>query len=160
MSSRSRFAIRPGRLGDLRALMVMMRAFSGEDHVAWRPRRVLPALRRLLRAPRLGRVLVSAAGGELRGYAIGTFGYDLEFGGADAFVTEIFVRPAFRGSGEGRRLLEAITRAMRRGGAAAIHLAVRRANHKARRLYQTAGFAPIPRLVLSKRLGRSARGAA
>jgi len=100
-------------MGDVPALLVMMRAFSGEDEVAWRPRRVVPALRRLLRAPRLGRVVVSAAGGELRGYAIGTFGYDLEFGGADA-----------------------------------------------RRLYQTAGFAPIPRLVLSKRLGRSARGAA
>jgi GNAT superfamily N-acetyltransferase len=132
----------------------MMRAFSRADHVAWRPQRVLPALRRLLREPRLGRVLVAEghAGDDLHGYCVGTFGYDLEFAGPDAFVTEIFVRPRHRGGGEGRRLLEAITEAMRRGGAGAIHLAVRRANRVARRLYQTAGFAPIPRLVLSKRL--------
>ena len=134
----------------------MMGAFNRADHVPWRPRRVLPALRRLLREPRLGRVLVAPgrAGQDLHGYVVGTFGYDLEFAGPDAFVTEIFVRPGYRGTGEGRRLLDAITEAMRRGGASAIHLAVRRANRVARRLYETAGFAPIPRLVLSKRLVR------
>jgi ribosomal protein S18 acetylase RimI-like enzyme len=116
---------------------------------------VVPALRRLLRQPRLGRVLVAAAhaAGDLRGYVVGTFGYDLEFAGPDAFVTEIFVRPRYRGTGEGRRLLDAITEAMRRRGAGAIHLAVRRTNRVARRLYETSGFAPIPRVVLSKRLG-------
>jgi ribosomal protein S18 acetylase RimI-like enzyme len=148
--------IRPARLSDLPELVAMMGAFNRADHVPWRPQRVLPALRRLLRQPRLGRVLVAQAhaGGDLYGYAVGTFGYDLEFAGPDAFVTEIFVRPGYRGTGEGRRLLDAITEAMRRGGASAIHLAVRRANKIARRLYETAGFAPIPRLVLSKRLAR------
>jgi ribosomal protein S18 acetylase RimI-like enzyme len=116
----------------------------------------VPALRRLLREPRLGRVLIAQAraGGDMHGYVVGTFGYDLEFAGPDAFVTEIFVRPQYRGTGEGRRLLDAISEAMRRGGASAIHLAVRRANRIARRLYETAGFAPIERVVLSKRLAR------
>src|SRR5262252_6584209 len=148
------FDIRLARLSDLPELVAMMGAFNRADHVPWRRQRVLPALRRLLRDRRLGRVLVAEAraGGDLRGYAIGTFGYDLEFAGPDAFVTEIFVRPRYRGTGEGRRLLDAITEAMRRGGAGAIHLAVRRANRVARRLYESSGFAPIPRLVLSKRL--------
>jgi ribosomal protein S18 acetylase RimI-like enzyme len=153
--------IRPARLSDLPELVAMMGAFNRADQVPWRRQRVLPALRRLLREPRLGRVVVAEgpARGDLHGYAVGTFGYDLEFAGPDAFVTEIFVRPRCRGAGEGRRLLEAITQEMRRGGAGAIHLAVRRANRIARRLYETAGFAPIPRLVLSKRLARPARGA-
>jgi ribosomal protein S18 acetylase RimI-like enzyme len=156
MSSPLEAKIRPARLSDLPELVAMMGAFNRADHVPWRPKRVIPALRRLLREPRLGRVLVvqGRAGEHLHGYAVGTFGYDLEFAGPDAFVTEIFVRPAYRGTGEGRRLLDAITEAMRRGGASAIHLAVRRANRIARRLYETAGFAPIPRLVLSKRLAR------
>lgn len=156
MTSRSRSKIRAARLVDLPELLAMMGAFNRADHVPWRPRRVLPALRRLLREPRLGRVLVveSPAGGDLCGYAVGTFGYDLEFAGFDAFVTEIFVRPQHRGAGDGRRLLDALTEAMRRGGAGAIHLAVRRANRVARRLYETAGFQPIPRLVLSKRLAK------
>ena len=156
MSSPPRSPIRPARSSDLPELVAMMGAFNRADHVPWRPKRVVPSLRRLLREPRLGRILVAGprAGGELHGYAVGTFGYDLEFAGPDAFVTELFVRPRHRGSGEGRRLLEAITEAMRKGGAGAIHLAVRRANRVARRLYRTAGFEPIPRLVLSKRLAR------
>jgi len=96
----------------------------------------------------------SGPGGELCGYAVGTFGYDLEFAGPDAFVTEIFIRPEDRGAGEGRRLLDALTETMRKGGAGAIHLGVRRANRVARRLYAAAGFTPIPRLVLSKPLAR------
>jgi ribosomal protein S18 acetylase RimI-like enzyme len=154
MDSSRPLKIRPARLSDLPELVAMMGAFNRADHVAWRRQRVLPALRRLLRAPRLGRVLVAEAhaGGDLHGYAVGTFGYDLEYAGPDAVVTEIFVRPRCRGTGEGRRLLDAITEAMRKGGAGAIHLAVRRANRVARRLYETSGFAPIPRLVLSKRL--------
>ena len=146
--------IRSARHSDLPELVAMMGAFNRADQVPWRPKRVLPALRRLLRERRLGRVLVAEghSGDDLHGYAVGTFGYDLEFAGHDAFVTEIFVRPQYRGTGEGRRLLDAITEAMRRGGAGAIHLAVRRGNRIARRLYQTSGFAPIPRLVLSKRL--------
>src|SRR5262245_19604337 len=92
--------IRLARLSDLPALVAMMGAFNRADHVPWRRARVLPALRRLLRDPRLGRVLVAEAhpGDDLRGYAVGTFGYDLEFAGPDAFVTEIFVRPRYRGT--------------------------------------------------------------
>ena len=154
MTSSSHSTIRLARASDLPALMTMMGAFSRADHVTWRPKRVLPALRRLLRDPRLGRVLIaeSTIHGEPCGYAVGTFGYDLEFAGPDAFVTEIFVRPRYRGTGEGRRLLDALGDVMRKGGAGAIHLAVRRANRVARRLYATSGFTPIPRLVLSKRL--------
>lgn len=146
--------IRLARSSDLSALMAMMGAFSRADQVAWRPKRVRPALQRLLRQPRLGRVIIaeSRTGGDPWGYAVGTFGYDLEFAGPDAFVTEIFVHQRHRGTGEGRRLLDALTEVMRKGGAGAIHLAVRRANRVARHLYATAGFEPIPRLVLSKRL--------
>jgi ribosomal protein S18 acetylase RimI-like enzyme len=145
--------IRPARGADLPALMEMMGAFNRGEHVTWRPKRILPALRRLLRTPRLGRALVAEAPGraELRGYAIATFGYDLEFGGPDAFVTELYVRPRWRGTGEGRRLLDAIAETMHKGGAAAIHLAVWPANHRARRLYRAAGFAPLARLLMSKR---------
>jgi ribosomal protein S18 acetylase RimI-like enzyme len=102
-------------------------------------------------------VIEPRRGGELAGYAVATFGYDLEYAGRDAFLTELFVRPRHRGAGHGRRLLERVIAIMRDGGAAAIHLAVWPNNRTARRLYETSGFAPIPRLVLSKRL-RGRRG--
>jgi len=150
--------IRRARSSDLPELAAMMGQFNRSEHIHWRPQRVLPALRRLLRDRRLGCVLVAEGGAarELRGYAVATFGYDLEYAGPDAFLTEIFVRPPHRRSGEGRRLLRAITQRMRDGGAGAIHLAVWPANRAARRFYEGAGFAPLPRLVLTKRL-RGAR---
>jgi ribosomal protein S18 acetylase RimI-like enzyme len=159
MLSASPGKIRRARPSDLPELLAMMGAFNREDRVAWRRQRVLPAVRTLLRDPRLGRVIViePRRGGELAGYAVATFGYDLEYAGRDAFLTELFVRPRHRGAGHGRRLLERVIAIMRDGGAAAIHLAVWPNNRTARRLYETSGFAPIPRLVLSKRL-RGRRG--
>lgn len=151
--------LRPARLADVPELLDMMGAFNRGERVPWRPARVLPALRRLLRSPRLGKVVVAEAPGSaarearLCGYAIATFGFDLEFAGPDSFVTEIYVRPSHRRSGEGRRLLDAIVQRMRQGGAAAIHLAVWPTNRAARRLYAAAGFAPVGRLLLSKPLG-------
>jgi ribosomal protein S18 acetylase RimI-like enzyme len=89
-----------------------------------------------------------------RGYAVATFGFDLEFAGLDAFVTELFVRSPYRGTGDGRRLLREITETMRNGGAGAMHLAVWPNNRPARRLYESVGFARRSRLVLSQRLAR------
>ena len=146
--------IRLARVSDLAELLAMMGAFNREDRVAWRRERVVPALRKLLGDRRLGRVIVSEArgGGELRGYAVATFGYDLEYAGRDAFLTELFVRFEHRGAGHGRRLLQTVIEIMREGGASAIHLAVWPTNRTARRLYESSGFAPIPRLVLTRRL--------
>jgi ribosomal protein S18 acetylase RimI-like enzyme len=157
--SRIRSKIRRARLSDVPALMTMMGAFNRGEQIAWRRQRVLPAVRRLLRQPRLGCILVADGGDAdgLRGYAVATFGYDLEFAGRDAFLTELFVRPRHRGTGEGRRLLEAAVRKMRDGGAGAIHLGVWPANRTALRLYGQAGFVETSRLLLSKRLGLSSK---
>jgi ribosomal protein S18 acetylase RimI-like enzyme len=155
MDSTSPSKIRPARLSDVPELVEMMGAFNRGERVPWRPRQVVPALRRLLRSPALGRVLVAEAPGvgrNLAGYAIATFGYDLEFAGRDSFVTELYVRPRNRRAGDGRRLLDAVAERMRRGGAGAVHLAVWPANRGARRLYRAAGFLPAGRLLLSKRL--------
>jgi GNAT superfamily N-acetyltransferase len=151
-----RSKIRLARLADLPELMTMMGTFNRSEHITWRKQRILPAARRLLRDPRLGFVIVAegSVGSPLHGYAVATFGYDLEFAGRDAFLTELFVRPRHRGTGEGRRLLGSIIERVRDAGAGAIHLGVLPANRAARRLYARFGFAPIPRLVLSKRLAR------
>ena len=69
MASPGASRIRPARVSDLSALLAMMAIFNRADRVPWRKRRVLPALRKLLGDPRLGRVIVTDArgGGELRG---------------------------------------------------------------------------------------------
>jgi ribosomal protein S18 acetylase RimI-like enzyme len=81
-----------------------------------------------------------------------TFGYDLEFAGRDAFVTELFVQPAARRVGWGDRLLRAAAGEARRAEVRALHLQVYADNAPALALYRRQGFEPSPRLFLSKRL--------
>jgi len=81
-----------------------------------------PALARLLGEGTLGSVIVE--GDPVVGYAVLTWGFDLEFGGRDAFLTEMYVRPEARRCGLGRALLDEVLRVARGEGAGAVHLGV------------------------------------
>lgn len=137
---------------DLEPLLPMMEAFYREERIGWHPSGMESAAARLLADPSLGRVVVLEHDGEIHGYAVLTWGYDLEFGGRDAFLTEIYVRRDRRGSGWGRRLLQEIETMAQTSGAGAIHLEVRPDNAPAVALYREAGFATTGRTFLSKRL--------
>jgi ribosomal protein S18 acetylase RimI-like enzyme len=151
--------LRRARSADLEKLLPLMAAFNRDDGIRFRRARVVSGLRRLLRERRLGIVVVaeSADRRRLAGYAIGTFGFDLEFAGPDAFLTELYVRAESRGQGLGARLLEAMTNGLRDGGARAVTLLVRPENVAAHRLYGAAGFEEIPRIAMVRRLAK-ARG--
>ena len=144
--------IRRARRADVDALLKMMAPFNRSEGIPWRPRSVAGALRRLLREPRLGLVLVAqqAKSTRLVGYVVATFNFDLEFAGPDAFVTELFVRSEARERGVGRRLLGAAAVAMRSAGAGALHLLVRPDNLAARLLYEAAGFEEVPRVIMTR----------
>jgi ribosomal protein S18 acetylase RimI-like enzyme len=146
--------LRRARLADAEALLGLMAAFNRSEGIRFRRAPVAVGLRRLLRAPRLGVVVVAERADRraLDGYAVGTFGFDLEFAGPDAFLTEIYVRPRARGGGLGARLLDAVTTALRDGGARAVTLLVLPENTAARRLYAGAGFKELPRLAMVRRL--------
>ena len=143
---------RDAREADLGLLLPMMADFYRDEGIGWDPTRMSPAAARLLSDPSLGRVLLLVQDGEAIGYAVLTWGYDLEFGGRDAFLTEIYVRPALRGAGWGRQLFEEIEATARSSGAGAIHLEVRPDNAPALGLYRRAGFTATGRTFLSKRL--------
>jgi len=136
-----------------------MADFNRDDGIPFRRARAVPGLRRLLRERRLGIVMVAegAVARRLDGYAIGTFGFDLEFAGPDAFLTELFVRAESRRYGLGARLLEAVTNGLRAAGARAVTLLVRPENVDARRLYTAAGFEELPRLAMVRRLSKRPR---
>jgi ribosomal protein S18 acetylase RimI-like enzyme len=93
----------------------------------------------------------TAVGGVL-GYAIVTYGYDLEFGGRDAFLTDLCVAPQWRRRGVATALLRAAVARARQGRAAALHLGVRPENRAAIRLYERAGFENAPRNLMTKLL--------
>jgi ribosomal protein S18 acetylase RimI-like enzyme len=146
------FDARPATDADLPILLSMMQDFNAIEAIAFDRETFAPRLRALLADAGLGGVLVFDVDGAPAGYAIVTWGYDLEFGGRDAFLTELYVVAARRGQGLGRQALAAAERFAQAGGAHALHLLVRHDNAPARALYDGAGFAAQPRLVMSKLL--------
>src|SRR5206468_11883278 len=84
--------LRLARTADTPRLLEMMADFSVGEGIAPDPRRLRTALGRLLRERNLGRVWLILEEGVVVGYGVLTFGYDLEFTGRDAFLTELYVR--------------------------------------------------------------------
>jgi RimJ/RimL family protein N-acetyltransferase len=144
--------IRTAWEADVRFLLECMVDFNRGEGIAWSPETGEAPLRRLLGDPSLGRVAIVEVGGKPAGYAVVSRGFDLEYGGPDAFLTELYVVPGSRYRGLGRRLLDAILADLRAEGAGALHLQVRPENVAAQRLYLTAGFEGTTRMFLSKRL--------
>jgi ribosomal protein S18 acetylase RimI-like enzyme len=141
--------IRRATAADAAAVVRLSAALMAHEELA-PPEALRAAVDRLLADPSLGFVLVLELDGALRGHAVCTFGYDLEHAGRDAFLTELFVDADVRG-GHGAALLAEVERAAAADGAAALHLQVRPENPAAR-LYARAGFARVPRVLMSKRL--------
>ena len=76
------------------------------------------------------------------GYIVVTFGWSVEFGGLDAIVDELYVRPAVRRRGMGFEALNGIAKALKEAGVRALHLEVDRTDEAARRFYGRARFQP------------------
>ncbi len=144
--------IRPAAAADVPALLPMIRGLHEDERIPWDAPAVEAALRRLLAEPALGVVRLVEVGGRAAGYAIATLGYDLEFQGHDAYLTELWLEPWARGQGLAPALLATIEGRIRAAGAQALHLQVRPGNAAARALYERAGFALSPRLFMTKRL--------
>jgi ribosomal protein S18 acetylase RimI-like enzyme len=142
--------LRLARAQDQRRLLEMMADFTVGEGIAPDPRRLRSALGRLLRERELGRVWLILEEGELAGYAVLTFGFDLEFTGRDAFLTELFVRRELRGRGIGRRALALVETQAVALKARAVHLMVRAENVRAFTLYASAGYEAPRRVMLSR----------
>jgi ribosomal protein S18 acetylase RimI-like enzyme len=139
---------------DEQGIIALMIDFNQAEGITWEPESMGAALHRLLRERDLGLVLVARdeASRLMVGYGLATFGYDIEFAGRDAFITELFVTQAARGRGLGRALLDAMTEELRLRETKAVHLVVRPENAAARALYESRGFRVSPRLLMTRRL--------
>ena len=136
----------------LAPLLDMMQEFNALEDIPWSRDDVTPAVMRLLDSPELGVIAHILEGSTLRGYVVLTWGFDLEWAGRDAFLTELYLLPAARGRGLGRRALPLIEELARRRGARALHLMVRPDNQAALQLYRGAGYSSPPRTFLTKDL--------
>jgi ribosomal protein S18 acetylase RimI-like enzyme len=136
----------PATTADDDRLWPMVEALNTEDgHPV--DERALRALRVLLEpANAFGFVRLIEADGACVGYATICFGFSVEFGGRDAFLDELYLRPAARGHGLGARVLDALATELAALGVVALHLEVMPDN-PANRLYARAGFKDRGRLM-------------
>ena len=137
---------------DVPVLLAMMGRFNALEAIEWTAEAGEPALRTLLGDASLGAVGLLTEDERTVGYFVVTWGYDLEWNGRDAFLTEIFLEEHARGRGFGARALALAEETARAAGARALHLMVRHDNERAKQLYVRAGYTSPPRLFLSKPL--------
>jgi ribosomal protein S18 acetylase RimI-like enzyme len=148
--------LRRASLADLPSILPRTRALNAHEGIAVADDALEAALRALLLDTTLGGVwlierLADDAVATPIGYAIVTFGYDLEFAGRDAWLTELWVDDDARNTGAGGAALAMLEIELRPLGVRALHLQVRPEN-PALRLYERAGFTRSPRLILTRRL--------
>jgi diamine N-acetyltransferase len=114
--------------------------------------RTRSALIKLLGDSSLGLVFEIRSEEALAGHIIMTYGYDIEYGGRDAWITDFYVRPNFQGRGVGTQALQLLEEIAKARGVRALHLMVYDANHRAKGVYLRAGFEPNPRIAMIKLL--------
>ncbi|NJN22928.1 MAG: GNAT family N-acetyltransferase [Leptolyngbya sp. RL_3_1] len=100
------------------------------------------AVKALLSDRHLGGIWLIYDQGELTGYVALCLGYSLEFGGRDAFIDELYLRPECQGRGLGTATLALIKVEAQKLGIRALHLEVDADNLPAQRLYRRAQFQP------------------
>lgn len=137
---------------DIPAILPLMTRFNEEELITFTPDKGKTSLEALFHNHGWGFVMVADDEGELCAYALVAFSFDIEFGGRDAFLCELFVREDHRGSGLGRSMIEIAEQSARDEDVSALHLMVRRANERARGLYEKVGFVEDPRPLMTKPL--------
>ena len=142
--------VRPAGRGDAEALLPLLRDYYAEDSYPFDAAASRAALCGLLEHPERGRAWLAHEGGRIAGYVVLTLGWSLEYRGLDAFVDELYVTPARRGRGLGRRLLEELLRECRRLGVRALHLEVERDKPEAQALYRKLGFEDHERKLMTR----------
>ncbi len=145
-------ALRPAVLGDLAEILPRTRSLQDHEGIEITDARLEAALRTLLASPELGGVWLVVSDGAPIGYAIVSYGFDLEFGGRDAFLTELYIDEAQRKTGAGGAALALLDPELRARKVQALHLQVRPEN-PAMRLYERSGFVTSPRRIMTRLLG-------
>jgi GNAT superfamily N-acetyltransferase len=129
-------AIRRAGLGDLASLVELHRQFCVVDQHPFNEQRATAAFAGLLRDDRHGAVWIVD---ERAGYAVLTWGWSIEAGGAEAVLDEIFVTE--QGHGIGADLIEHVIAQGREQGFVRIFLETEAHNARVRAFYERHGFA-------------------
>lgn len=144
--------LRPAVPADSRHILDLWARYYGEEGYDFDRGAAEDALAQLLGNEDFGRLWVADHEGDIVGYAVVTFGFSLEYGGADAFVDDIYILAEHRNQGLAGQALQLIEEACITRGVRALHLEVERHKDTPLGLYRRRGFRDHDRFLLTKDL--------
>lgn len=144
-------ALHLAKTDDFAKLDLLVEAFHSEMQIASTPETRASGIVPLLQGSPYGAVYLLGPRLAPVGYIVVTFGWSVEFGGMDAFIDEVFIRPAVRGRGVATEALQGLAKALENVDVCALHLEVDRDDERTQNLYRRVGFEPRDRYMLMTR---------
>mgnify|MGYP000385494704 CR=1 FL=1 len=146
-------ALHLARPEDLEKILTLVAAFHTEINIDSSEDSRRAGIEPLLNGIPYGAVYLIGPTRAPIGYIVVTFSWSVEYGGMDAFVDELFVRPPVRKRGIATEVLITLPKTLAEAGIIALHLEVDREDEAAQRLYARARFQPNDgNLLMSKKL--------
>ncbi|MES1176173.1 MAG: GNAT family N-acetyltransferase [Myxococcales bacterium] len=142
---------------NLETFLALVEQYYAFDGIAFEREVVRRAALELMHTPAFGAAWLIADGGRFVGHFVVALGFDFEFGGRQATVTELFLEPAARKRGIGRAALAFVEATLLKLGIHTLELQVERDNHEAQAFYARLGLKAHDRIPMSKRLASVSR---
>ena len=139
---------RPCGPKDHKALLKLIIAYYRFDKIPYDLRSLSRGLDTLLRNFSQGQAWLMENHKKPVGYTLLTYNFDLEYGGVEGMLTEVYVKKRFRQRGVGTLALYEVEDFCRERGIRAVELQVLHRNKHAERFYRKAGFRALPRKVM------------
>jgi GNAT superfamily N-acetyltransferase len=152
LQSGENISFRTATVADLTTLQNLVKQYYEYDQIPYVPEEIESGLWALLNDGSLGQAWLVLHGSQPVGYVIFTYGFDIEFGGRLATITDLYLEPGHRRQGLGGKILHHIETFCRSIGLRGLELQVENDNAEARALYQKFGFQPADRIPMSKRI--------
>jgi GNAT superfamily N-acetyltransferase len=155
------FDIRPANEADLPVILSFIRELAEYEQLADRVTATVDGLRDSLFGPdRRAYALVAFDGNEPAGFALYFFNFSTFLGQPGLYLEDLFVRPAFRKRGLGRKLLARLAQTALERRCGRMEWAVLDWNEMALRVYRGIGAEPLSDWTLQRLTGDALRALA
>jgi GNAT superfamily N-acetyltransferase len=133
---------------DHQALLKLVIAYNKYEKIPVHRKSLSQGLDALLRNPSQGKMWLMENHKKPVGYALLTYNFELEYGGAEGVLRDLFIEKKFRNQGIGSLALYEIEDYCRERGMRAFQLQLPMRNRSAAIFYRKAGFRELPRRVM------------
>ena len=135
------YTARRAQIDDVAELVSLMEEFYAESDYTLDRKWAERSFNTLIGDPSLGSAWLVLRGDAVVGHAVLTTRFSMEYGGMDAFIGDLFVRPDYRRQGAGTAALQRVLAECRERGVLALHVEAGQDNAAANELYSRFGLA-------------------